>query len=373
MTKLAWNNMIHERLRFGVAVLGIAFAVFLMIFQGSLLNSFLDASSRVIEATDADIWITARGVSCFDFAAPLPDRFAKIARGVPGVAKTNRLISNFARFHSPTGHNQFVLLIGVEADADRSLSLPMSRGSYGAAEPYGVMIDRSHTLLLGVSHFPQEIEINRRRAKVMAEVNGFSSFLGSPYVFTSYEDAARYLDAGPEETSFILVRVADGYRLESVLEGLRRRLPEADVLTRGQFALRAKVYWITQTGAGGAILTAAILGFFIGLVVASQTIYATTMENIEEYATLKALGASRGYVMGVVLTQALICGVFGSLLGLLASQPAVDAVRGSIAWLNTPAWLPLIVLPLGLMMCCLAALASIRTALNVDPAKVFRA
>src|SRR5689334_22555969 len=112
--KLAWFNLAHDRARFLVAVMGIAFAVFLMIFQGSLLVSFLQAASKVIEATDADIWITGRGVSCFDFAAPLPDRFVKIAQGVNGVAHASRLLSNYARFHSPNGQSQLVLLIGVE-------------------------------------------------------------------------------------------------------------------------------------------------------------------------------------------------------------------------------------------------------------------
>jgi len=49
------------------------------------------------------------------------------------------------------------------------------------------------------------------------------------------------------------------------------------------------MYWTMKTGAGGG-LTAAFWPFLIGLVVVSQTIYANTMENIEEYATLKALG-----------------------------------------------------------------------------------
>ena len=65
--KLAWQNIIHDRLRFSVTVLGVCFAVFLMIFQGSLLVGFLRAASRLIDASDADIWITARGVQAFEF------------------------------------------------------------------------------------------------------------------------------------------------------------------------------------------------------------------------------------------------------------------------------------------------------------------
>jgi len=46
------------------------------------------------------------------------------------------------------------------------------------------------------------------------------------------------------------------------------------------------------------------VGILIGLVVVSQTVYANTMENIEEYATLKSSGASQTFVARIVLTQA---------------------------------------------------------------------
>ena len=48
--KLAWQNIIHDRVRFLVTVLGVSFAVFLMVFQGSLLIGFLQAASRLIDA-----------------------------------------------------------------------------------------------------------------------------------------------------------------------------------------------------------------------------------------------------------------------------------------------------------------------------------
>ena len=57
--KLAWQNIIHDRARFSVTVLGVCFAVFLMIFQGSLLAGFLRAASRLIDASDSDIWIAS--------------------------------------------------------------------------------------------------------------------------------------------------------------------------------------------------------------------------------------------------------------------------------------------------------------------------
>src|SRR5260370_3229946 len=113
------------------------------------------------------------------------------------------------------------------------------------------------------------------------------------------------MEIGPEEAMFVLLRVDKGYSTSDVQLSLRQRFPEVDVLTRDEFARKSRTYWTIKTGAGGAILTAAVLGFLIGLVVVSHTIYANTMENIEEYATLKALRASQAFVARVVLTQAL--------------------------------------------------------------------
>ena len=121
------------------------------------------------------------------------------------------------------------------------------------------------------------------------------------------------------------------------------------------------------------MLTAALLGFVVGLVVVSQNIYATTMENLEEYATLKAMGASRGYIRRVVILQALVSGVIGSALGIALVFPATNGVKGFISWVHTPWWLPVAMICVGLLMCCLASVVSIRKALSVEPAKVFRA
>ena len=64
---LAWQNLFHDRVRFLVTLAGIAFATFLMVFEGSLLAGFLKASSMIIDAVDAQVWIVARGVSCVEF------------------------------------------------------------------------------------------------------------------------------------------------------------------------------------------------------------------------------------------------------------------------------------------------------------------
>jgi putative ABC transport system permease protein len=371
--KLPWHNITHDRSRFVVTVVGVCFASFLMVFQGSLLAGFNRAASRLIEASDFDIWITARGVQAFEFGANIDDRLRQMAAGTPGVSETGRVCMAFAVYRRPSGKQQVVALVGADSNVGSHFPLPRVNGRSEETSPEAIAYDKSDQDLIEVSYLPQEVEINRRRAKVEERLEGFGGFLGVPTLFTSYENAARYLNIAPDQAMYIVVRVAPPYSVAETRASLQRQFPEVDVLTRDEFARKSRAYWMTKTGAGGAILAAAVLGFLIGLVVVSQTVYANTMENIEEYATLKVLGASGTFISHVVLVQALICGGLGSILGIALVLPAIRGASSLIPWIHTPMWLPAISVILSLVMCSLAAVSSIRTALTVEPGRVFRA
>jgi putative ABC transport system permease protein len=264
-------------------------------------------------------------------------------------------------------------LIGAEPGVGKRFPIPHFNQQEDLVIPEAMLIDQSNIDTLEVFTTPVDLEVNNSRAKAVSVISEFSSFFGAPYVFTDYNDAVRYLRLGNEETFYLIVRVKDGFDSERVKQELRKELPEADVWTREEFSHRAQAFWVVKTGAGGALLTSAFLGFLVGMVIVSQNIYATTMENIEEFATLKAIGASPSFIRRVVLIQALASGLVGSLVGLLGVYPATRAIRGTIAWIYTPWWLPVGMIGMGLVMCSLASIISIRKALAVEPAKVFRA
>ena len=51
--RLAWRNLLNSRIRLAVTVVGVAFAVYLMVFQGSLLAGFVTEGTlgRAFEAS----------------------------------------------------------------------------------------------------------------------------------------------------------------------------------------------------------------------------------------------------------------------------------------------------------------------------------
>ena len=249
--RLAWHNLSHERTRFLVTVLGIACATLLMLVQGGILMGFLDASSKIIDSTDADIWMAGRGAPCFEFPVSLEKRLVELAHSVPGVGETSRICTRIVPFRKPDGDQQLVTLIGADTGVGTRFPIPFVAGNGTAIEPHALLIDQSNRRLLNASgQLPLAVEVNKRRANVVGETSGFSSFLGTPYVFTSYADGARYAALDPDETMYVLVRLEAQTRIGDVVRGLKARFPSVDIWTREEFSRKAQVYWISQTGAG---------------------------------------------------------------------------------------------------------------------------
>jgi putative ABC transport system permease protein len=150
------------------------------------------------------------------------------------------------------------------------------------------------------------------------------------------------------------------------------RLKEVDVLTTPEFSYRTQNYWTLATGAGLAILLAAALGMVVGFVVVAQTIYATTQDHLKEFGTLKAMGASNGYVYKVILKQATISALMGYTLGIIISSVLVYIAKPAGAPVLMNSWIILGTFLLTLFMCIGAAVISINKVMRLDPAMVFK-
>jgi putative ABC transport system permease protein len=138
-------------------------------------------------------------------------------------------------------------------------------------------------------------------------------------VCTSFKNAQGFARLQEDQTLFILVRTEPGTDLKALQVSLESRVRDVDVLTTAKFSGMTRIYWMFTTGAGVAVLIAALLGLVVGVVVVAQTIYATTMDHIREYGTLKAMGAPNSYIYRVIITQAGIAAVAGYGLAMFVS------------------------------------------------------
>lgn len=369
---LALRNLLHSGARLWVSLFGIAFATFLMGFQGSLLYSFTLAASRIVDAVAADLVILGKGTPTFEYVSSIPERYATLALGVDGVSDAGRGIVGWAPIQRPNGDHTLIALVGIERRFRGELPDVFDLAAAKGRSDWALAIDATDAKVLQYAD-THAVQIGSHRGYFVAEVNGFSSFIGSPYIFADYVDAHNYLNLESTQVSLLLLRVAPGHDPIAVRDALRARLPDIDVWTRSELAWKSRLFWLVQTGAGAALSLAAILGFFIGLVVVVQTIYSITAENVEEYATMKAIGASNGDVRTVVLIQSFVCGVLGGCVGLLLIRPFAALVRPAVTWITVPGWIYAVVGVAIALLCAAASLIAARPAVAIDPGRVFRA
>ncbi len=131
-------------------------------------------------------------------------------------------------------------------------------------------------------------------------------------------------------------------------------------------------YWVLGSGAGAALAFSALLGLVVGIVVVGQTLFAMTEGRLRELATLKAMGATHGELIGFVAWQAALLAVAGGTSGGLLAL----GMRRAVAQIGLTITLSAGVLGLGLgsivLMCALASLASVRKVLTLEAAVVFK-
>jgi putative ABC transport system permease protein len=373
MWTLARKLLLHDRLRFAVAIAGVSVSVMLVLVQVGLYFGFMDTASSIIDASSADLWVGKAGNESFEFASPFDERtFYKVA-SVPGVERAERVLMNFGQFKLGNGGDLGVQIVGIEHDA--SLLAPwhvVAGDAHRLPEAGAIVVDRSEYPKLKIDRVGVATEINGVRAEVVALTTGIRSFTTSPIVFTDLRSARAYMPGlGTDAVTYVLVKVKPGVSRDWV-KGQINQLPHLAAYTTAQMSTRTRSYWSERTGVGAGFFTTAILGVIVGFVVVGQILYSGTLQYIREYGTLKAMGAKNSMVVRVILAQAMISAAFGFVVG----GALAFAMRALMAKANlTVALFPGLygaTLVVTIAMCSFAALLSIVKVLRLDPASVFK-
>jgi putative ABC transport system permease protein len=373
MPPLARRNLFHDKVRLAVTVTGIVFAVVLIVVELGLFVGFTETTSSLVDHSGADLWVTSQHVPYVELGVPFSERKLYQVRAVPGVQEAQKLIVRWTDWKRADGRQESVQIVGMNPDSVMVRPWNLAQGSVDdLKKPDAVIMDEIYKQKLGVSHVGELFEIRGHRARVVGFTRGIRSFTTSPYVFTTFKNAEDYATIPDDQTIFILVRVAPSANVAQVRQGILAQVKDVEVFTSRQFSRMTQVYWMFTTGAGVAVLLAAVLGLVVGFVVVAQTIYATTVDHLKEFGTLKAMGAPNSYVYKVIITQAAISAVIGYVLGMMVSAFVVRASQSGGAAILLPWPMAIGMFFLTLVMCVSAALVSINKVTRLDPAMVFK-
>jgi putative ABC transport system permease protein len=373
MPPLAQRNLFHDKVRLTVTLTGIVFSVVLIVVQLGLFLGFTTATSNLIDHSGADLWITSKNVPYVEQGVAFSERKLNQVRAVPGVADAQKLITRWTQWKRHDGGQDSVQIVGINVDGTMERPWNMVEGRVeDLKSPDSVILDELYKQKLGVNAVGEVFEIGGHRARVVGFTRGIRSFTTSPYVFTTFKNAQNYTNLREDQTMFVLVKVAPGASLEQVRRDLLNNVKDVEVFKTSEFSRMTTFYWMFTTGAGVAVLIAAVLGLVVGFVVVAQTIYATTVDHIREFGTLKAMGAPNSYVYKVIMKQAAIAAVLGYVLGMIVSVLVVHGSQKGGAAILMPTSMAVGMFFLTLLMCVGAALVSINKVTRIDPAMVFK-
>lgn len=370
---LAYRNLFHDRVRLIATVVGIVFSIVLVTVQLGVFLSFERMITTMIDHTQADFWIAPAETKSFEGSSLLAGRERFQALSISGVTEVVPLVVGYSSWRKPNGGASTpVLVIGSPPASAGLQPWNVVEGSLDdLSMPDAVAIDRSYFEQLGIAHIGGNAEISNQKARVVAITKGIRSFTTTPSIFTSLDRARAYLGVPPNRANYFIVRISANANAAAVRSRLAANLSGAEVLTPEEFRHRSRSFWLFDTGAGAALLGSAILGIIVGTIIVAQTLYSSTKDHLKEFATLRAIGSSRTFILKVILGQALLSAVVGFSIAVSIGLALVKATTDSALPIVMTPGLTLGLFVLTVVMCTIAAISAIRVVTRIDPATVF--
>lgn len=381
-TPLAWLQLTREKIRLLVALAGIAFACILMFMQLGFRDSLLESAIRFHVALRGDIFLVSPQSNALIAMDTFSQRRLYQALGFEGVQSVSPVYVSFALWKNPeTRRTRSIFVVGVDPSADL-LDLPQLTPAKleEIKKADVVLFDRSSRNEFGP--IPEWFEAGRevitevgnRRVTVGGLFQMGATFGADGTILTSDLNFLRlFPQRGRGLVDIGVVQVQPGVDPEPILQQMRAVLPEdVRVLSRDTFIEMEKTYWEEGTAIGFIFGLGVGMGFIVGIVIVYQILYTDVSDHLAEYATLKAMGYTDGYLLGVVFQEAIFLAGLGYIpafaLSILLYDLTANATLLPVAMtLNRAA----LVLGLAVTMCFISGAIAVRRLRAADPADIF--
>ncbi len=395
MNWIALKMLTGDRAKFFGIVMGLTFAALLITQQGSIFcGLMLRTAGQIRDITGADLWVMDPNVRFIDDLKPMIETNLYRVRGVDGVLWAVPLYKGNGRAKiksvGPDGKTQEiieqVILLGLDDAALVGAPRQLWVGSYhDLRRPESVIVDRVGLRKL----FPgqggetttdpnelrkflgREMEMNDHRAVIVGICEASRTFQSNAVVYTTYSRAKQFVPRERKPLTYILAKTEPGKNPEEIASRIESQTG-LGAKTSEQFSWMTINYFLKYTGIPINFGITTILGFLVGTAIAGQTFYNFTIENLKQFGSLKAMGASNIKIVRMILLQATVVGLLGYGLGVgLAAWFGQVNKNTELAFFTPWQLLPITGAAI-VLICVLASILCVRRVVVLEPAVVFR-
>ena len=378
MNRVALKMLMGDRAKYLGLIFGVTFATLLISQQVSIFISLMARTASAIYAvSEADIWVMDTRVRYIEEVEPMRDVELTNVRSVEGVGWAVPFYKGISTIRMPDGLTQQVQLIGVDDVSMVGICPTMVMGDKLALKkPQNAMIDKNgylftwpkQPLVLG-----RQIELNDNRLVVSAICDVMPTFFTWPILYVSYNTAMEITPPTRNKMPFVLVKAKPGEDVQTLKNRIHERTG-LQALTQNEFAWRSINYILERTGIPINFGITVFLGVLVGGAITAQTFYIFVIENLKQFAAMKAIGVTNHQLLRMVLLQAGVVGGIGYSMGIgltsfffsmTADVPALKGFR--MPWqvmAGAGGIISIIIL--------VSIIFSLRRVFKLDPAIVFR-
>ncbi|MGO8865505.1 MAG: ABC transporter permease [Alphaproteobacteria bacterium] len=372
--RIAYKLLVNDRAKFAALLVGITFAVFLMIEMTSLFSGILKRASATVINIGASIWVMDLSIQTVANTIPLPDYVLDEVRSIPGVKYAVPLYSGTALLKLRDGVYQAANILGLD---DTSLfgrpTLIAGTIEDIFAENAFLAVEDSEFYKLENPKIGAEFELNDHRGVIVGIAHVASSGLfGVPTLYTTYNRALQYIPNTRFTISYLLVEP----KTPADVPAIKRRVAAIGylALTKDEFIQKISDFYKYQTGIGTNMLLMTVISFIIGMSISGQTFYTFILENLDKFGALKAIGAKGRELISMILFQASFVALTGYGIGVGLCALVIWLARiylpdyaAVITYMNLVLALVMVVI-----IAAFSSYVGVRKVLKIEPFDIFR-
>ena len=384
---LAWLQLVKQKVRFFVALAGIAFVAVLMFMQIGFQDALYASATQLHKHLEGDLFLISSQYKSLTSTQSFPRSRLYQILGFNGIESVAPLYLQFAKLKNPINGRKYpIYVLGFEP-VKSIFRLPEIEQNFQLLKiPDQVFFDRAARPEFGpiAEYFqnnqPITMEIFSYLATVgyQVKVSGLFS-LGPSFgvdgnlIVSSSTFFKIFPEHGANEVDIGLIHLQANVNPRTILATLSKSLPsDVIIMARQEFIDFEKSYWTLRTPIGFVFNLMVMMAFVVGVIVVYQILYSNISTHFVQFATLKAMGFRNKYLLNVVFQQALILAVLGYIPGFAISlglyDVAKDATKLPIVMDSSKG---LLVFTSVIFMCLTSGFFSTNKLRKVDPAEIF--
>jgi len=358
MDNLVTSNIRQRPIRTLVSVAGIALGVSLvMLFTGLARGMSNDLQRRATNVRAELIFMRPGAVQLTATTANLDTRYVDRLKSIDGVEEALPIIRHFSSGSRGIGIEQ---IDGVDWDAyARMNGLQISDG-HGPQNSNEVVVDETKARNNNL-HIGDTIKPVGTRAYRIAGIYSPESGARVKMSLAAMQEALEV--AG--KCTFIFVKLRNSDQIDAMARRIDQELPGNTIQpTRDVFTSFEKS--IPYLGVFLRVLVG--LAAVVSALVVMLAMYTTITERTREIGILKAMGASRGYIVGIIEKEAILISVIGLIAGFAVSLLAGYLIHRAYGLVFEYSWTwATVAAAIGIFGGVLGALYPAWRASNLDP------